>query len=179
MFSKVKECLSEIIDIAEKCPEKYQVKCFDVLLSALVKPEISTIGTTGRVPVTNGETPVLAKTDFFSKHDISEEKLSQVFAFDGSSCSIIVVDLKYKTKAKQQIKLALLLGIKNLLETEVSAFSKSSLVELCKEYSAHDPKHFAKYMRDAKKLLLPKDDGWILTRPGEKAAADLIKEFAQ
>lgn len=171
MFNKVKECLSEIIAIADKCPEKYQVKCFEVLLNALVRPEISTGGTVGEVPVP-------AKSNFFSRYNITEEEWSKVFAFDGSSFSIIV-NLKDKAIARKQIKLALLLGVKNLLETGVSAFSRVSLVELCEKYATFDSSNFAKHMNKKKNLLLSKGDGWVLTRPGENEAAELIKELAQ
>jgi len=179
MFNKVKECLSEIIDIADKCPEKYQVKCFEVLLSALVRPEISPIGAARKVPVAGGEAPVPAKPDFFSKYSITEEEWSRVFYFDGNSYSIIVKDLKDKRIAKKQIKLALLLGVKGLLESGEPAISKDSLVELCKEYSAFDSSNFATHMKHAKNLLSTKSNGWALTVPGKEEAAKIIKELAQ
>lgn len=181
MFNKVKECLSEIIAIADKCPEKYQVKCFEVLLNALVRPEISTSGTVGKVPVAGIEAPAPApaKLDFFSSYSIAEEEWTQLFAFDGVSCEIIVKDLKVKPVARKQIRLALLLGVKGLLESGEPAISKDSLVEHCREYSAYDRKNFALHMRNAKNLLLPKGDGWILTVPGKQKAAELIKELAQ
>ncbi len=178
MFNKVKECLSEIIAIADKCPEKYQVKCFEVLLNASVRPEISTGGAVGQVPVTGVGAPVPAKSNFFSKHDITEEESSNVFTFDGSSYSI-TVNLKDKAVSQKQIKLALLLGVKSLLETGVSVFSKSSLVDLCKEHSAYDRRNFALHMKKNKNLLLPKDNGWSLTVPGQQRATEVIKELAR
>jgi len=36
MFEQIKEKLQEIIEIAENCPEKYQDKCFEILLKALI-----------------------------------------------------------------------------------------------------------------------------------------------
>jgi len=35
MFENVKVSLNEVIEIANKCPERYQVKCFEILLDAL------------------------------------------------------------------------------------------------------------------------------------------------
>lgn len=179
MFNKVKECLSEIIAIADKCPEKYQVKCFEVLLNALVRPEISPIGGAREVPVAEGEAPVPAKPDFFSRYSIAEEEWTRVFDFDGVSCSIIVKDLKDKPVARKQKKLALLLGVKRLLESGEPAISKDSLVELCREYSAYDSTNFALHMKNARNLLFPKGDGWVLTVPGKEAAAEVIRELAE
>jgi hypothetical protein len=173
MFEKVKECLKEVISIADKCPEKYQKKCFEVLLSSLVRPE-------GLPIVTVAGAPAIAKTDFFSNYDISEKEWQRVFYFDGTSYSIIVKDLKEKRgKAPKQVKLALLLGIKELLNTGEAAVSKESLVEFCKNYAAHDVSNFAGNMKRSKDLFSTKGDGWVLTVPGQDKAAEVIKELAQ
>ena len=37
MLEKIREHLSEVIKMADECPEKYQVKCFEVLLEALLR----------------------------------------------------------------------------------------------------------------------------------------------
>lgn len=172
MFEKVKENLNEVISIANRCPEKYQEKCFEILLSSLVRPEIPSIeGVAGAA--------IAAKTDFFSRYNISQEEWTRIFHFDGSSYSVIVKDLKEKTTTKKQVKLALLLGIKGLLETGEALISKDSLVELCKNYAAYDPTNFAKYMKKNKNLFLAKGDGWVLTMPGQDKAAEVIKELAK
>lgn len=172
MFEKVKDYLNEVIEIANKCPEKYQEKCFEILLSSLVKPEI---------PPTEGMVvaPAISKIDFFSNYEISPKEWQRVFHFDGSSYSVIVKELKESTKAKKQVKLALLLGIKSLLETGEAVISKNSLVELCNNYAAYDHRHFMEYMQRNKDLFLSKDDTWVLTVPGQERAAEVIKELAQ
>jgi hypothetical protein len=172
MFEKVKEHLKEVISIADKCPEKYQEKCFEILLSSLVRPEIPpAVATAGA--------PAVAKPDFFSDHDIHEKEWQKVFHFDGKSCSIIVKDLKAKGKAPKQVKLALLLGVKGLLETGAALVSKELLIQTCERYSAYDAKNFAGNMKKQKNLFLTKDDGWVLPVPGQEKAAEVIKELAQ
>lgn len=172
MFEKIKDYLKEVISIADTCPEKYQVKCFEVLLSALVKPEIpSAVGIAAA--------PAIPKTDFFSRYNISQEEWARVFHFDGSSYSIIVRDLKVKPTAGKQVRLALLLGAKELLNTGEATLSRDSLVELCKSYAAYDSKNFAKHMKSQKDLFLARDDAWALTMPGQDKAAEVIKELAQ
>jgi hypothetical protein len=167
MFEKVKEHLNEVINIANKCPEKYQEKCFEILFSSLVRPAAppgaAAVSTAG----------------FFSDYGITEKEWQRVFQFDGKSYSIIVRDLKAKGKAPRQVRLALLVGAKALLETSEAAISRDSLVEFCKTYAAYDSKNFKGNMKKQKDLFLPRDDDWVLTTPGQAKAAEVIKELAQ
>lgn len=172
MFEKVKEHLNEIISIADTCPDKYQEKCFEILLSSLVRPE-------GPPAVVVAGAPVVTKTDFFSRYNISEGDWARVFHFDGSSYQVIVKDLKAKGKAPKQVKLALLLGVKALLETDEALIPRDLLVDTCKNYAAHDSSNFAGNMKTQKNLFLPKGDDWVLTMPGQDKAAEVIKELAQ
>lgn len=172
MFEKVKEQLDEIISIAEKCPEKYQEKCFEVLLSSLARAEAPSV-------LTPPGAPAVPKAEFFSRFNISQEEWTRVFHFGEGVYSIIVGDLKVKPKAGKQVRLALLLGVKSLLETGKPDISKDTLVEVCEKYSAYDSSNFASYMKKKKDLFLPKGDGWILTIPGQEQAAEVIKELAQ
>ena len=36
ILHEVKNKIDSVIEIAEKCPEKYQVKCFEILLSFII-----------------------------------------------------------------------------------------------------------------------------------------------
>lgn len=36
MFETIKKHLDEVIEVSDKCPDKYQVKCFEILLDSLV-----------------------------------------------------------------------------------------------------------------------------------------------
>ena len=117
--------------------------------------------------------------EFFTTHGVSMDLWARVFNFDGTSYDIIVSDLKEKTKAKKQIKLGLLLGIKSLLETGTPTLSKDSLFELCKSHAAYDQANFAVYMKKHKNWFLQKGDAWTLTVPGMEEAVTVIKELAQ
>lgn len=178
MFEKVKEHLDEIVSIAGKCPEQYQVKCFEILLSALVKIETPPIRGVEGIPEIVTRERVMPKADFFSRHGLTEEEWSRVFDFDGSLWSIIA-KLKAKEMSKKQVQLALLLGTKSLLEGAEPIIPRSSLVELCKDYTAHDRSNFAKHMKAQQNLFRPKGKDWILTSPGLEKAAEVIKELAQ
>jgi hypothetical protein len=178
MFEKVKERLDEVISIAGKCPEQYQVKCFEILLSALVRVETPPIRGVEGMPKIGVEGRGMPKADFFSRYGVTEEEWSRVFDFDGSSWSIIVT-LKAKERSKKQVQLALLLGTKSILEGTEPIIPRSSLVELCKHYATYDPPNFAKHMKTQKTLFSTKGKDWSLTKPGQEKAAEVIKELAQ
>lgn len=179
MFEKIREGLAEVISISDECPERFQTKCFELLLTALINndnpPELS-----ASMPVQPGthrprpeQLPV-----FFKQAAISETELQTVFHNDGGTHQIIVNDLKTKTTSQKQVRLALLLGVQQLLDHNEAIVPRDNLVNLCKQYSAHDPSNFATYMRTNKSLFLPKGNGWTLTVPGQQKAAELIKELA-
>jgi len=177
MLEKIKDKLNDVIAIADECPGKYQVKCFEILLNALLTAE-------GVVPVTSATVTterVIGKPspEFFTRHGIGEEEWQRVINFDGEAYSIIVSNLKEKSVSKKQIRLALLLGVKGFLETGVPTVEKSQLVELCKQHAAYDSPNFSTHMRKQKNLFLSKGKDWALTKPGESKAAEVIKELAQ
>jgi len=179
MFEIVKQHLKDIIEIADECPEKYQVKCFEILLDSLAKG--TTVVPTSQ-PAPSSETiPGLSGTasSFFSRNGITQEQWTSIFHFDGNECSVIVRDLKEKTTAPMQIKLALLLGVKNLFETGVATVLKDELINMCKQYAAYDRSNFAAHMKKQKNLFLQKGTNWELTRPGQSKASEVIKELAQ
>jgi len=177
MLERIKEQLNDVINIADSCPEKYQVKCFEVLLNVLVAAE-------GLVPVAGARLAaeggvVRVRPEFFARHSITEDEWQRVFHFDGQTYSLIVSDLKEKSVSKKQVKLALLLGTKKLLETGEAFVEKTELVELCKQHATYDSPNFATHMKRNKNQFLPRGKNWILTKPGESQAAEVIKELLQ
>lgn len=179
MFEKVRECLNEVIDIANKCPEKYQVKCFEILLDSVVKGENVTSGVIAGLPAVRTQIPYTDKSLFFSQHGIIENEWSRVFHFDGISYSIIVKNLGEKATSKKQIKLASLLGVAKLLTIGEATIAKDELFELCKTYGSFDQSNFAAHMKNRKDLFLAKGNDWTLTMPGQDEAAKIIKELSQ
>lgn len=174
MLEKIKGLLNDVISIADSCPEKYQIKCFEILLNASLAIEGVAPASAGAI--VPSRTP---QFEFFTRHNIGEEEWQRVFHFDGSSYSLIVSSLKEKSVSKKQVKLALLLGAKALLETGEGNLEKAQLVELCKQHAVYDSANFATHMRRNKNLFLPRGNNWILTKPGEGQAAEVIKELSQ
>ncbi len=173
MFEMVKDNLEKVVEISNSCPEKYQVKCFEVLLEALTRGEPGKVDASSKQDVSQK-----SKSPFFSQHNIQEEQWQQVYHCNGQDYEIIVKDLKEKTAAKRQVKLALLLGVKGLLESNDPSILKEELIGICKTYSCYDSSNFSTYMKYNKNLFLIRVNGWALTVPGQLKAAEAIKDLA-
>lgn len=180
MFAKVKDALEEVINLSNSCPDKYQLKCFEVLLSALTRSETPPVANPATAPPTPpGSIQHAQRSAFFTQHGIDNAEWTRVFHLDGTSYNIIVGDLRTKPKSQKQVRLALLLGVKSLLETGEPNVPKDSLVEMCKNYSAYDSPNFSGIMKKNRQFFLAKGKDWVLTVPGQQRAADVIKELAQ
>lgn len=176
MFEKIRVALNEVIEISNECPQELRLKCFEILLDALVKTEFSTSTV---IPSTPAKSPEV-EPQFFAQYEITKTEWGRIFHFDGKSYTIIAKDLKESTKAGQQIKLALLLGVKGLLESNESTIFKGELMEICKKYSAYDQANFAGHMKKQKHFFITKGkDSWGLTIPGQERAVEVIKELVQ
>ncbi len=179
MFETAKQHLNDVIEIANKCPEKYQVKCFEVLLELLVSGKSINPVAQPVSGVTSPQEIPIAASNFFSQNSIAQEQWELIFNFDGNVCNVVVQDLKEKTVSGKQIKLALLLGIKNQFVTGTPSISKDELIDMCRQYATFDSGNFSAHMKNQKILFLSKGNkGWQLTRPGCKKAAQIIKELA-
>ena len=201
VFDNVHEHLDEVVRLAERCPEKYQISCFQALIRALVQSDLS-VPQNGNedahlfngngfkdeiLPATPRGSSVnsISLNDgsergpiFIDQHQIPEISISRVYHLDGNSYRIIVKDLKEKTNSKKQVKLALLLGIGGLLSSGQPLFSKERLIETCREYGAYDAPNFASHMKKQRDMFISHGNEWSLTVPAQLRAADAIKELA-
>ena len=191
MFENVAEHLDEAVRLAERCPEKYQIPCFQALIRVLAQFDspLARSEAGNAQPVTgNGELSAPRSngsyTDrdrgfvFLNQHQISGENISRVYHLDGGSYRIIVKDLKEKTNSKKQIKLALLLGVAGLLAGGQPVFAKEKLIDVCREYGAYDGPNFASHMKRQRDMFIAQGNEWSLTVPAQQRAAEAIKELA-
>ena len=200
MFENVAEHIDEAVRLAERCPEKYQIPCFQALIGVLAQsdaPPVSLSPGNSHAANGNGDKPTAGLENaisggglsrpapsndralvFLEQHQIPSGSLSRVYHLDGNSYRIIVKDLREKTNSKKQVKLALLLGVGGLLIGEQPVFSKERLIETCREYGAYDAPNFASHMKKQRDLFISQGNEWSLTVPAQQRAADAIKDLA-
>ena len=197
MFENVAEHLDEAIRLSERCPEKYQIPCFQALIRVLAQSDslastsadgypINGVGDGSASPTNGSYTDAGPARQqqagdrgpiFLEQYQIPGASISRVYHLDGNSYRIIVKDLKEKTNSKKQVKLALLLGVGGLLVGGQPVFSKERLIEACREYGAYDAPNFASHMRKQRDMFIAQGNEWSLTVPAQQRAAEAIKEL--
>ena len=207
MFENVAEHLDEAVRLAERCPEKYQVPCFEALISVLAQADsplpqngysnghsandsaagngirnreasTSPSNRSHTGPGLDGQQTIGERgAIFLDQHQLPGASISRVYHLDGNSYRIIVKDLKEKTNSKKQVKLALLLGVGGLLTGGQPVFSKERLIEACREYGAYDAPNFASHMKKQRDMFIAQGNEWSLTVPAQQRAAEAIKEL--
>ena len=197
MFENVSEHLDEAVRLAERCPEKYQIPCFQALIRVLAQSDSLPLSSGDGHPINGVGDPSAAPANgsytgggptrqqagdrgliFLEQHQIPGASISRVYHLDGNSYRIIVKDLKEKINSKKQVKLALLLGVGGLLTGGQPVFSKERLIEACREYGAYDAPNFASHMKKQRDMFIAQGNEWSLTVPAQQRAAEAIKELA-
>ena len=205
MFENVAEHLDEAVRLSERCPEKYQLSCFEALIRVLAQsgflPALNERGqnehggghsfngdadlppTVSSSSYADGDSAMKQQAGtrgslFLEQYQIPGAFISRVYHLDGDSYRIIAKDLNEKTKSKKQIKLALLLGAGGLLLGGQPTFSKERLIEASREYGAYDGPNFASHMKKQRDLFIAQGNEWSLTIPAQQRAAEAIKELA-
>jgi len=198
VFENVAEHLDEAVRLAERCPEKYQIPCFQALIRVLAQSDslplnngdgnpLNSVGDTSPSQANGSYTDAGPARQqragdrgpiFLEQHQIPSASISRVYHLDGDSYRIIVKDLKEKTNSKKQVKLALLLGVGALLAGGQPVFTKERLIEVCREYGAYDGPNFASHMKKQRDMFIAQGNEWSLTVPAQQRAAEAIKELA-
>ena len=170
MFKQIKEQLKEIAEIADGCPERYQERCFSILLEYYLSSVEET--------PTKKPSEVSSTADEKLPMGLSQDIAIHTFHIEKGKCEIIVKDLKVKKKADKQVRLALLLGIKHQIEEKMALIPRKELHQLCKDYAALDSSNFSANMKRHKDIFLIEKKDWKLTKPGENEAISVINELA-
>ena len=177
MFGELNGQLMKVVALAESCPERYKASCFEILWTAVVQQSYSqpennqnSIGTL---------TGTAGPSDSISSNGIDANVWQKAFHFQEDSWVIIVRNLKETTKAKKQVKLALLSGIADKHSGGRGLIARTTLVDYCKNHAAYDSANFSATMKRQKDLFIDADGGWMLTIPGEERALEVIEELTQ
>ena len=174
MYERIKKAVEEIAKIADSCPENYREKCFSILLEKYLGLELPQEGKAGQAKEDlNGHSTGLSK--FLTDNGLKAENLENIFHIEKGVCEIIVKDVKTDKKAIGQIRLALLLAIKNSILGKELFVSAEELQQICQTHALYDVSNFRAIMKKNLNLFLPVVKDWKLTKPGEKEAIELIK----
>lgn len=112
-------------------------------------------------------------------HNIMREQVDQVFHLDSGVWEVLRAEAPGKNGKEQTINAYVLTGIAAFLQTGETKFDDKTAREVCKAMGCFSESNHAYYLKGRGNVLGgTKDAGWMLTGPGLKLGADLIKIVA-
>ena len=123
----------------------------------------------------NSDWPVRAKT-WIKQNNLSMEELQQVFLVIEGGVEVIASEIPGKGKREKTYNAYILIGVAKLLATGEPSFDEKSARAFCKSSGCLDVANHALYLKEKGNYFTGvKDKGWILTAPGLKQGALLVK----
>lgn len=197
-YEALKDQVAEIAKIAGSVPERFQERCFEILLNALVAgagkaPPPITAGAggagAGKPDVSPGDgdsdqvpTPSQMRV-FMQRTSVTADELAKVVAFLDSEVHFIREPSPNQVTTGQ-MEWALLLALKNGIETNSLAADPEAIRSMCQEKGYYDAGNFAAifkrsaYAKWFKKPLESQGEPQPLTADGQQALGKLIKRLA-
>lgn len=179
--------LKEFVEIAEKLPEKYREKCFEVLLDNFLK----TGKTSEKEPVTGNDAPPVPTIQkkfiipidvraFLQQYNIPEDNIQKLFIMEGEEIRSVYT-IKTTVKSDAQIQLALLTSLENALKQGKFEFGIENVRARCKDRAVYDTINFKTHFKNNKKFFkdLSNDEHVELSPDGKAELADIILEIIQ
>jgi hypothetical protein len=111
------------------------------------------------------------------QNSISPEELLQVFHVNEGEVEIIASEIPGKSNRDKVRNAYVLLGIARLISLGEAKFDDKSARALCASSGFYDKTNHMKYMKGGNEFTGSKDKGWMLTAPGLKHGAEIIKEL--
>jgi len=190
MYEKLNKEIQKILEIVKQCPEKFQEKCFELLLSNFLESEKKVT-----IPEKVKEkkldvTPIKEKVEeeyihvkvkaFLQKYGLSIDQLGKLFLIEEH-----LVEPIYKIKtvkmAKSQIQLSLLEALKEAIKSGNFRFEIEGIRSLCKDKKFYDSANFSATFNNNKDLFknetFKKGEPLELSEEGMKELADTINEL--
>ena len=121
--------------------------------------------------------PARAKL-WMDQNSISLDELQQVFQIADGAVEVIASEIPGKNDKEKTFSAYVLTGIKGLLATGNPVFDDKSARQLCKSSGCFTGGNHATHLSDhGNEFTGSKDRGWVLTAPGLKRGATLVKEL--
>jgi hypothetical protein len=112
-------------------------------------------------------------------NSVDENQLQHTFHFDNGKAELIAGNLPGKTNKDRTINAYLLTGLTKFLETGEAKFDDTAARAACKSFGCLDEGNHAHNLKGKGNLIGgTKSAGWLLTAPGIKAGAELVKAMA-
>jgi hypothetical protein len=188
MLDKLKADFDAIIELVNKTPAPLQETAFKMILEHWFSENISVKalppapqsaasgagGAGAPVGVPDAVKP------FLTANGITTEILERVFHPTGPGAQLLASSIPGNGKASKLVSLALLLCVKQALETGSFFCTLKELRELAVHYDSYDSPNFSKTLKLNKNYFNPREKGadLELSGAGRKKAAEFVKSLA-
>ena len=130
-------------------------------------------------PLMHGALPARALL-WMKQNDVSADQLENAFHLAGGEAALILADIPGKSTRDKTLNVYVLAGVSQLLVSGEPTFTDKYAREMCAAAGCLDTTNHTKYLAaKGNEFSGSKDRGWMLTAPGMKRAAVIIKEAAQ
>jgi hypothetical protein len=183
-LDKLKSEFDVILELVNKCPPPLQETALRTLLTHWLEQNAQPASAgaapgAGSTPPATGALPVPVRT-FMSANAISAELLGQVYHPAGAGAQLMASTIPGAGKATKQVNLAMLLCVRQALETGTFTCALMQLREQCVHYDCYDSTNFSASLKNNKNYFKPRSKGadLELAGPGLKKAAEIMKGIA-
>ncbi|MCR8646385.1 hypothetical protein [Leptospira interrogans] len=201
MSKKIEEKIKEFISIAEQCPEKYQVRCFELLVQDYLsnqreQPPKKDENSLNKNADPQDLSPGIKQSElelndlhvkvknFIQKTSLKLSQINSVFYKEDENILLLVDDLKAVKSSEVQIRVALLNAFVNAINTGNFEFDGEAVRAEVQKRKAYDKNNFAANFKNNASLLdgissYSKENSTIkLSEAGKEKISELIKELA-
>lgn len=201
-YERIKSEVSEIVEIASSVPEQFRDQTFDLLLGQLLREmaepaqhreqdrtyENGDTGGGARQERHDDEgpdeipTPASVKV-LMRRTDVTAEELSNVVAYEGGEIYFLR-EPSHNVVATGQIEWALLLALKNGIETGNLEVDAESVRSICQDRGYYDRSNFASIFKKKRNAALFRNppesqgDAQALSQEGIDELGKLVKRLA-
>ena len=186
-FTELGSQLEQINDIVAKVPEKFQERCFEMLLQAALNETGRSGGNSagsgatsqshGNGSVNGNFSPDLQR--FIKKYNVPEEKIGELISKDGNDIHFIRLPDSSK-KATAQADYSLLIALGNALKNGVLQVSSDEVRAVVKAQNCYDEANFSSNFKNKRAYYngpMTGDTQRRLLPEGEKKLSELIVEL--
>jgi len=184
MYEKLKKEIKDILEIVKECPEKFQEKCFEVLLSSFLEREKET-KVPEKVKEKKFEVPHITEKvkeedihmkvkALLKRFDLNTDLIGKLFLIEEGQ-----IEPTYKLEttkmAESQVQISLLEALKEAIKTGNFEFKIEEIRALYKDRKCYDKANFLAIFKKNKGLF--KNETFVKEEPVELSDEGL-KELA-
>jgi hypothetical protein len=178
------QLLTDFMKAADGSPTSEVRKAFNAYLAlrgeppqtsdSIALPQAASTGTTGEYSDTKIGPKALK---WIQKNSIDRTRLEEVFHLNGENIEVTASEVPGNGKKEMTVNSYLLSGLRGLLQFDEPRLNESETLDLCKRLTSYDKNNHTTWRKAVGNKMTGTKPDFLLTGPGEKAAAELIKQM--